>query len=339
MALVIIDDDVFLPGMPSGAGASTYQISSLSPRIIVIDDLDQSGQWGYTAAPLCSGTDVGNLALVYNDTLARVEITGSNINPFTAVILERSTDQAHWYTVRGGSSIPVVANGFTLNDYEFTNGVTNYYRITSLAPTGCATMTVPASILPSVTKIWFKSVNRPFLNLPMPSGCTNYTFGTSPNGIEMLADISPVTRRARSGVFPIVNRTYAVAVNDIRTGREWNIQIRTFTEAALQSVDFLFASGDVILIQVPLGCAESVEHGYVTAGDVFYERHHRYRHRAVWSVPVIEVAAPGPDIFYAENTWQNVLNTYGSWAAVMAANPTWAAVLALLPNPSEVIVP
>ncbi len=334
---VIIDDDVFLPGIPSGAGASTTQIANVSPRIFVIDDLDQSGQWGYTAAPLCSGDFVGTLSLVYNDTLARVEITATNItDPYTFVKLERSVDQQHWYTVRGGVSIQVVNGGFTRNDYEFTNGVVNYYRITSLAPIGCA-MSAVASVTPAVTVIWIKSVNRPFLNISMPSGCTNHLFGSTP--IEMLADISPVIRRARSGVFPIINRTYAVAVNDIRTGREWNIQIRTFTEAALQSVDFLFASGDVLLIQVPTGCAESVEHGYITAMDMGYTRHHRYRHRAVWDIPVVEVAAPGPDIIYAETTWQTVINLYGSWAAVMAANPTWAAVLALLPSPSEVIVP
>jgi len=335
VALVIIDDDAIFAATPGGTGVSTLQIDNGLPRIFIDDDIDIAGWSIWASAPLCA-TDIGTLTLVYNDTLARVEITGSGIGGITVVKLERSTDQAHWSTVRGGVAIQVNSSGgFTLNDYEFTNGVTNYYRISSVAPIGCAASLV-FSVLPSVTKIWFKSVNRPFLNLSMPSGCTGYTFGTSP--IEMLADLSPVTRRARSGVFPIINRTYSVAVNDIRTGREWGIQIRTFSEAALQSVDFLFASGDVLLIQVPAGCAESVEHGYITVGDVAYTRHHRYRHRAVWEAGVQEVAPPGPDIVYAEATWATVLNLYGSWAAVMAANPTWAAVLALLPNPSEVIV-
>lgn len=337
MALVIVEDDLsVLPGIPSGAGASFYEMANALPRIFVIDDLDAAGGWGYTSAPICDGSDAGTLVAVYNDSLARVELTGTIASPpWTFVEVERSTDQQHWTTVRGGISIDVTSGGFTLNDYEFTNGVVNYYRFNTLAPFGCGSSNL-VSITPVLTKIWIKSINRPFLNLSMSASCIAFG-GSDP---EMLGSTGmTVTRRARSAVFPVINRTYGVAVNDLRVGREWTINLRTFTDATLRSVDFLFASGDVLLVQTPSGCAETLQTGYVTAFDVSYERHHRKRRRAVWTVPVQEVAPPGPDIVYAEATWQTVLNLYGSWAAVMAANPTWAAVLALLPQPSEVIVP
>lgn len=233
-----------------------------------------------------------------------------------------------------------MSNGFTLNDYEFTPCVTNYYRITSLAPVGCATSAI-FSITPALTRIWFKSVTRPFLNIPITVACAVTGAGDTVPDIELFSPQTKVSRAPRTGVFPIINRTLGVAVNDLRTGRAWDIMLRTRTKTALQSVDFLLASGDVILIQVPEGCVDcgdTVEHGYVTALDAGYVRHSQFRQQAVWDIGLQEVAAPGPDLIYAEATWQTVLNLYGSWAAVMAANPTWAAVLALLPSPSEVIV-
>lgn len=339
MPLVITDEafGTHIPGVPGGAASGVWEFQNAPPYVFVIDDIDVAGDWGWSSAPLCASNTVGSLTLVYNDTLARVELTGAGIDPFTDVLVERSTDQIHWTTVRGGSSVDIVAGGFTLNDYEFEPCVTNYYRFTTLAPVGCATSAV-ASVTPILTHVWFKSVTRPFLNIPITIGCV--AMGAS--STEMLVDPSGVSRPARSGVFPIINRTYPIAVNDLRLGREWNVRLRTFNTLALKAVDFLLASGDVILIQVPspcVACAETVEHGYVTVFDAGYQRHHRYRQRAVWELAVQEVAPPGPDIIYAEATWQTVINQYGSWSAVLAAFASWQALLAILPQPSEVIVP
>jgi hypothetical protein len=59
----------------------------------------------------------------------------------------------------------------------------------------------------------------------------------------------------------------------------------------------------------------------------------------VFTLPCVEVAAPGPDIGGAEGAWASVLAAYGGWAAVKAAFPTWADLKALIGDPSEVIVP
>lgn len=193
-----------------------------------------------------------------------------------------------------------------------------------------------ANTTPEITGIWIKSLLHPFLNVFIDGACA----AVGDNDTEMLVSDSPVTRPARTNVFPIVNRTNMVAVNDIRLGRNWSYRIRTHTHTATTTFDYLMASGDVLLIQVPSPCDEVIPNGYVTAFDVSYVRPHKRRPlTAVWDVPVQEVAPPGPDIVYAENTWQTVINAYADWDAVVAANPTWQDLLSLVPDPSEVIVP
>ncbi len=314
------------------AGPSTQVVENALPRIVVTEDIDFGVGW--SAGPGCGGgTSV--LLVTYDDTLARVVIDGSGLAPYTAVIVERSTDQMHWTTVRGAVQLTLNGDTFTHYDYEFSPGVVNYYRVTTIAPSGCETAS--ASVTPDLTQIWIKSITRPFLNTPLGTSCS--VMGSTPVELLVVAN-GGVTRPTRSAIYPIINRTNPVGVTDLALARSWPMRLRTFDPAGLQTLDYLFASGDTLLIQVPHNdCAETVEHGYVIVSDPTYQRHHRYRQRVVWDFGVQEVAVPGPDIGYRQATWATVLAQFGSWAGVMAACPTWAHVLALLPSPSEVIVP
>lgn len=332
MPVIVVEDDALHLAFGS-ALASSQTITNVGPRVLVTTDIDVS--WGspWASGPLCAG-DAGTLTATFNDTLGRVELAGTGWDPTTMVLIERSTNQFTWTPVRGATELAVSGGAFAINDYEYTDGVVNYYRVTSLAPIGC--VTTSTSVTPEGTCIWIKSVVRPFLNICIPSACA----AMGENDIEWLVSQGAVNRRARNGLFPIVNRTYEIAVTDLRLGRDWSVLLRTFTATALQQVDFLLAGGDVLFIQLPAGCIKTTgEEGYVAAFDAGYTRHHRYRNRAVWEIPVVEVAAPGPDIAYAENTWQTVINRYGTWADVLAAHATWASLLTELPDPSEVIVP
>ena len=71
------------------------------------------------------------VTLTYDDTLARIAITATGLAAADVALVERSTDQAFWTTVRGASAWAVTAGAFsrTLYDYEFTPGVANYYRV------------------------------------------------------------------------------------------------------------------------------------------------------------------------------------------------------------------
>ncbi len=249
------------------------------------------------------------------------------------------------------------ASEFIVHAFEFRNGIdgtlvvdanfdeqdhhdTSFVDDTGLTWTVNGTASIETtqtstSITPTLTQVWIKSVTRPFLNRPVGGSCT----AMGELETELLVSNDGVTRPTRSAAFPIINRTYPVGVTDLALGRLWTLRTRTWTLEAHRLMDYLYASGDVIFIQVPCSdCAQTVENGYVIAFDPTYQRHRRYRNRVVWEATVQEVAPPGPDVAYREATWATVLAQYGSWSAVIAANPTWAHVLALLPDPSEVIV-
>ncbi|PSK96704.1 hypothetical protein CLV30_12586, partial [Haloactinopolyspora alba] len=69
------------------------------------------------------------LTVEYLPDLARVRLTADTI-PGSAALVERSIDELHWTQVRGGAPVTMDANAFQLDDYEFTPGVQNHYRVT-----------------------------------------------------------------------------------------------------------------------------------------------------------------------------------------------------------------
>jgi len=66
--------------------------------------------------------------LSFDTVLSRVQIAGSAMTYGTARF-QRSLNNLTWTTVRGGETVPVVAGAASLDDYEFTPNVPNYYRI------------------------------------------------------------------------------------------------------------------------------------------------------------------------------------------------------------------
>lgn len=180
------------------------------------------------------------------------------------------------------------------------------------------------SITPTLDAIWLKSIARPFLNqqVDVVQGAT-----------------MTVSRPARSGVFDVVGRSLPIAVNDVRKSRRWTMQVRTETADARDTLTLLLASGDVALVQAPAACANLVPTGYVTVGDVDQTWHALRPLSVLHTLPVAEVAPPGPDVVGAAQTWATVLATYSSWSAVLAAHADWADLLTLIGDPSEVVVP
>jgi hypothetical protein len=78
-----------------------------------------------------------SLSAVYNNTSAKitVSISGAPANAQT-VLLQRSTDQITWTTVRGASSLTLSGSAVAIDDYEFTDGVVNYYQARYTDATG-----------------------------------------------------------------------------------------------------------------------------------------------------------------------------------------------------------
>ncbi len=176
------------------------------------------------------------------------------------------------------------------------------------------------SITPTITDVWLKSVQRPFLNQSV--------------NVSTVGDIS---RAARAGVFPVVGRTYPIAVSDIRTARQWDLGLWTDDAADGQKLELLLASGDTLLIQAP--AAANLPTGYVSVGDVSERRISGLNPVRVWSLPCREVAVPGPDVVGSTSTYQTVINAYATYADLLADQPTYADLLELIGDPEDVIVP
>lgn len=251
--------------------------------------------------------------------------SNTNTKPFNAVydeltvtplaLVERSADLVRWSTVRGGESVVLAAGTLRLDDYEFAADVANYYRMPGYS----------GSIIPVLGGVWLKSVARPFLNRQVT-----------------VADFSEVTRPNRGGVFEVVGRSYPVAVTDVRGSRRWSLQVRTDDPQEANDLDLLLAGGDILLVHVPQGGGRisAVPGGYVTVGDTRMVTPPTYDLRMrVLDLPLVEVAAPGPDVVGASVTVQTVLNAYATCQQVLDAHPTVLDLLELVGSPTDVIVP
>jgi len=252
------------------------------------------------------------LSLSYDPQLSRVRITADGLPPVPATV-ERSTDQVRWTTVRGGAGITPVNGEISLDDYEFAADVENFYRA------GGQT----ASITPVLDGVWLKSLARPFLNRPVE-----------------VRSFSPVVRRSRGGVFPIVGRSRPVAVTELHGSRQWTLELNARTREEADALDLLISTGEVQFVHVPTtGRLAAVPGGYVALGDTTAEVLPTLDLQLqVISLPLVEVAPPGPDVIPAVGTCQTVLNSYATCADVLAAFATCADLLQLVGSPDDVIV-
>lgn len=72
-----------------------------------------------------------SVALVYDSQLSRVRIDADGMGTATVAQVERSTNQINWTAVRGGVDVPITSGEIpTIDDYEFSSDVLNYYRVT-----------------------------------------------------------------------------------------------------------------------------------------------------------------------------------------------------------------
>src|SRR5690606_27217727 len=102
------------------------------------------------------------MTLTYLEDLGRVRIELSGVLDGFALI-ERSTNQIYWETVRGGAALPVVGGGATLYDYEFAANVENFYRVSITSDASAYELVGVGSAATSA------STTGPLL-VPMPGG-------------------------------------------------------------------------------------------------------------------------------------------------------------------------
>jgi hypothetical protein len=169
------------------------------------------------------------------------------------------------------------------------------------------------------TDIWLVHPTRPYLNRSV-----------------LITQFGDVQRKSRAGLYPIIGRTFNVAVTDVKEGRAFSVTITTTTRQAEIDLDLTMALGEPIYLRTPLnGAIPSV---YVAVGDQAV-KHTSYTHpRRFFEWPLTEVAQPNPLLVANNSTWQDVVNTYATWTTLLAAKATWADLLATLGTPTSTIV-
>jgi hypothetical protein len=177
-----------------------------------------------------------------------------------------------------------------------------------------------ASITPVLDSVWIKSLARPFLNRAVT-----------------VTEFSEVERPSRNGVFGVVGRTLPVAVTDVRGSRRQTLTVKTETLAEAEDFDLVLASGDPIFLHVPQG---SVFPGmYAVIEDITMTRRSVRGSRRYFELPLIECAAPGPDVVGATVTWSGIVNAFATWADLVATEATWHDVVERIGDPAEIVVP
>lgn len=258
------------------------------------------------------------VTLTYDNVLSRVQIEATSLDlSATEALVERSTDQVKWVTVRGAAEVVVVNGEFAVpvSDYEFVSDTENFYRVT---PDVGATET--NSITPVLEFTWLKSLARPFLNM---------SFAQS----EIVTE---VRRGSRDGIFHVVGRSLPIAITDVRMSRQYGLRLVTRTFNLGNNLDALLASGDILFLHAPSSWP------YRSAYFVpeMIERSLRWSTEwSTWTLAVVEVVAPGPDVIGSTSTYQTVVNNYATYNDVLLAHTEYAEILELIGSPDEVIVP
>ena len=266
-----------------------------------------------------------SLTATYDGVLSRIKLAGTALGASaTYAVFDRTIDGGITYTtVRGGSAAPVASQLANLDDYEFPVGVAITYRVRSYNASNVLQQTFTTAITQGLTQPWLKVPAAPFLNQP----------------VEVVGAQNKA-RRTRAGVFDIKGRTNPVVVSDVASSWGFTLQLLTRTAGAYSNLDYLFASGEVLLLQLPAGEENRVPAGYLAVvGDIGEESLLRRSWNRVWSVPVQQVAAPGVDVVGSAYTWGSAVADYATWTSLIAANATWTALLAHTGTPSDVIVP
>jgi len=179
-------------------------------------------------------------------------------------------------------------------------------------------------VTPAQTAVWLKSPQRPFLNREI-------SLGAEGPGWEM-------ERSGRGQLHEVLNRSLPVAQTDVAGSRRYQLRLRTETDEAGQTLQYLLESGDVLCLQAPAGATVPAGGVYLLADTTRERLVHAAGELRHWTIPVREVAPPGPDVAYALSTWATVLALYGTWDDLLAANSTWSDLLQLVGDPSEVVL-
>lgn len=263
----------------------------------------------------------------YESTLSRVQIGATTWGAtVTYATVTRYTNAAltNGEFVRGGTHIPIsTGQTLRLDDYEFTPGVLNTYRVRAYNASNVEvpTYSYTATITPALDGIWLKSIVRPFLNRRVTvSGF---------DGLQL---------PARGTTFQVVGRRDEVAITEVRAGRRYSLALRAVDLAEAEALEVMLSFGDVMLVHVPDGCVVP-RSMYAFVGDVSIERGPKHDTEVRYlSLPLTEVAAPAAQLVGYTATYGGLAAAFATYAALAAALPTYLDVAQYVAAPSDEVV-
>lgn len=197
------------------------------------------------------------------------------------------------------------------NDYEAPLGIPVQWRVTLTDPAGVLRMSFdsdPVTLAAEVTDVWLKDPGLPQRSVK----------------ITVATPMPTWTTQARQGVNQVRGRRLPVVLSDVRGGRTGDLTVVTETTADREALDWVLASGAVLLLQWPPGWGE--QDMYVSVGDVQAAPVVEYAefHDRTWVLPLTEVDRPiGGVTGSADRTWQTVKDEGSTWAAVLEGAKTW----------------
>lgn len=268
-----------------------------------------------------------SLSATYDPTLSRVQLVATTWGAtVTYAIVERfeGATLTNGDVVRGGSHYEVsTGETLRLDDYEFTPGVLNTYRVTAYnaADAPLVTYTYTATVTPAMDEIWLKSIARPFLNRPIT-----------------VVDFSEVALPNRGGTFQVLGRRAEVAVTEVRGSRRYSLQVKADTLQDADALELALSFGDVALVHVPEGCVvpRSI---YAAVGDVSIGRPPKHDSAVrYFTIPLVEVAAPAAELVGATATYDGLAVAFATYDDLAAALPTYLDVAEYVASPSDEVV-
>lgn len=264
------------------------------------------------------------LTATYDPSLSRVQLVGTTFGATVVYAIVDRYDTAvltNPETVRGGTRYEVTAGEtLRLDDYEFTPGVLNTYRLRSYnaSDVEVPTYSYTQTVTPNLDSIWLKSITRPFLNQPVT-----------------VTDFSEVALPSRGATFQVIGRRAEVAVTEVRGSRRYSLRVMADDLDEAEALELALSFGDVMLVHVPDGCVvpRSI---YASVGDVVVARPPRHdSERRYFSLPLTEVAAPAAELVGYTATYGGLASAFATYAALAAALPTYLDVAQYVASPSD----
>lgn len=258
----------------------------------------------------------------YDPVLGRVRLAGADLfgGVRAEVVRFDTATLTNGQDVRGGD-LELVAGGLRVDDYEFTPGVLNTYRVRVYDGADVLLGTMTATVTPVLTEVWLKNLARPYLNR-----------------VVTVHDYGDVTTPARGGVLDVLGRRLPVAVTDVRGSRSFDLVLKAEDFDELDALDLFLSFGDPIYLQTP---ADSQVPGPMHAfvGDVVRTKggQHQYELRFL-TLPLTETDAPAAGIVGTTVTIAGLVSAFATIADVLAAFPTVADMLEYVSAPTDEVV-